>query len=536
MPSPGIGPDIGHVNIFLSSNPSKEPLIKDGQRCCGEIGTNKITSQQRSPPRSTLLSWKAQISSLIASLFCFVAIVIVLQILDGRPLPNFKLKWVRARNMRPMDDFRTVDEASRGPWGSALLLIRGKGGFIGAFGALVTITALGISTFAQQGLDYVTVYPFTNEATIPVAHYLNSTGIAQLGDGTSVMGVPNELLSSPYTAFFRNLGTGGDGTTFIGERCSTGNRTWEFYQSLGICSRCEDLSGQLNATELYLEHTPDMPPLYWNPFNYSLPNGFTLTGSGLHTPKTGLMNVTTTDPNLQPVSGPFAPDGTKYASTIAFEENVSSVLDVFVIGPSPGTFYERPEMLGRRFKHEPPVAYECALEICVAGMSARQTDGRTSETTYRTWINDTKRNDRGIVSSTKSNLYLSGEDFDTTFIVTSQSLFALRSWLSSLMQGDATIQAGYISNDSFILFPQYSSDLIQQMASTMNRSADGFPKLMDQLARSISLNLRITKDQPPVVQGKAFTAISHAVVSWAWLVLPMVELVGSLVFLVVVMV
>jgi hypothetical protein len=82
----------------------------------------------------------------------------VLRVLDGQPLPNTKIgitpnaivgllatfvelslvvpvnsafgqiKWLRALRARPMQEFRTIDEASRGPWGSFILLTRRSGG------------------------------------------------------------------------------------------------------------------------------------------------------------------------------------------------------------------------------------------------------------------------------------------------------------------------------------------------------------------------------------------------------------------------
>lgn len=91
-------------------------------------------------------------------LLFFIAIIVVLRVLDGRPLPNTKIgitpnaivgllatflelslvvpvnsavgqiKWLRALQARPMQEFRTIDEASRGPWGSLLLLARRSGG------------------------------------------------------------------------------------------------------------------------------------------------------------------------------------------------------------------------------------------------------------------------------------------------------------------------------------------------------------------------------------------------------------------------
>lgn len=92
------------------------------------------------------------------SLLFFIAIIVVLRVLDGRPLPNTKIgitpnaivgllatflelslvvpmnsavgqiKWLRALRARPMHEFSTIDEASRGPWGSLFLLARRSGG------------------------------------------------------------------------------------------------------------------------------------------------------------------------------------------------------------------------------------------------------------------------------------------------------------------------------------------------------------------------------------------------------------------------
>jgi hypothetical protein len=105
----------------------------------------------------------------IGSLLFFIATIVVLRVLDGRPLPNTRigitpnaiigllatftelllivpvnsavgqLKWLRALQKKPMDDFRTIDEASRGPWGSLLLLTRRTGGYVSVHFLFVSI-------------------------------------------------------------------------------------------------------------------------------------------------------------------------------------------------------------------------------------------------------------------------------------------------------------------------------------------------------------------------------------------------------------
>jgi hypothetical protein len=81
-----------------------------------------------------------------------------------------------------------------------------------------------------------------------------------------------------------------------------------------------------------------------------------------------------------------------------------------------------------------------------------------------------------------------------------------------------------------------SSELIRAIYNAMNSSTTGFPDPIDNLASSLSLNLRTIPYQPPPIPGKAFYPTSHAVVTWQWLILPLFELIGSLIFLIAVMV
>jgi len=115
------------------------------------------------------MSWKYEILSWIGSLCFFISVIAVLAVLNGRPLPQMmfgitpnaligllatfaelllivpvhaalgQTKWLRSLRKKPMDDFRKIDEASRGPWGSVLLLARRTGGYV----RLYSVIALG---------------------------------------------------------------------------------------------------------------------------------------------------------------------------------------------------------------------------------------------------------------------------------------------------------------------------------------------------------------------------------------------------------
>lgn len=106
------------------------------------------------------LPWKYEILSWLASLCFFIGIVVALVRFNGHAIPDLplgitpnaiiqiletfgeffllipvtsaigQLKWLRALQTRPMYEFRVMDEASRGPWGSFVLVIRRKAGYV----------------------------------------------------------------------------------------------------------------------------------------------------------------------------------------------------------------------------------------------------------------------------------------------------------------------------------------------------------------------------------------------------------------------
>jgi hypothetical protein len=82
-------------------------------------------------------------------------------------LGQLKWSWFQ-QNSKQMWDFEIFDNASRGPWGSLLLLIRTKGKALAALGAMITLCLMALDPFFQQVVDFPGRWSMTDtNSTIP---------------------------------------------------------------------------------------------------------------------------------------------------------------------------------------------------------------------------------------------------------------------------------------------------------------------------------------------------------------------------------
>ncbi|KAL7919089.1 hypothetical protein ACQKWADRAFT_315944 [Trichoderma austrokoningii] len=536
----------------------EEPPLNSDQRSASEIApqpektpTARVTPRQRVRSKVHSIAWKVEFLAWIASACCFIALVITLRVFDGHPLPQLKfgispgaiiqllsavgeffleisfgsglgqLKWLNALQKTPLADFHTIDEASRGAWGSVVLIAKRRGGLLASLGAFIVIVALGIGTFVQQSLDYDTIYPVSGDgsALMPIARFMNGVGSAPVRNGGTTDNVDSVLSSAPYLAFYSPPGTNFTATA----HCSTGNCTWSSYQTLGFCNTCKNVTSQLKKKKIHI--TPDnLTDEAYITDGYVLPNGFGLTGiqpgdmdnqvNFFFT--NGVLNVSTT--------------GTSDNwDSVAFSNNGSKLIDVFAVAAAPGTIPEQPDqtkadgMMMTGSNYAAPVAYECMLQFCVRTMNATFTNGTLHETVVSTWTNETQE-----IVPENEHYVLRPPNSSEEFRVTSESKIGTVLWLNYLLVGSA------YSPDLGSLDSASSSDLMRVVRTSMNTSEKGFPDLMDNLANSMSLSLRSAAYQPAPTHGDAFSPVSHAVVTWEWLILPAFELIASLVFLVLV--
>ncbi|KAJ5096671.1 hypothetical protein N7456_007392 [Penicillium angulare] len=210
-------------------------------------------------------SWALEIVSMLFSIACFIAIVSVLIVFNGKKRPNIsynlslntivsilatasksslvfaigeaisQLKWDWFQDCKELISMQMFDDASRGPLGSIMLLGHHRGRSVVSFGAAILVFMLVFDPFFQQILSYPTesikVEPQTgntagleNAAFAPQTKYFNSANLSDSEwNGASYLGI----WSSDFS---------------IQPQCPSGNCTWPTYKSLGMCSKCADLT------------------------------------------------------------------------------------------------------------------------------------------------------------------------------------------------------------------------------------------------------------------------------------------------------
>ncbi|KAF0315633.1 hypothetical protein GQ607_017120 [Colletotrichum asianum] len=219
----------------------------------------------------------------------FQVIIIVFVSLNQKPVPNWPLgitlnsflafltTWSKAAFMipvsvaisqaqwawfdqkstepRPLYDLDVIDQASRGAWGSMILLWRFRFRHFVVLGALlVSISAL-TSPITQLAINY----PMRD---VTLAREVASThAIQDLSSPRDALGIVAHI--STFLASFL------DTTKFTepipysvianrGVFCSTGNCTFKPYHSIGVCMKMANITSSLNVVEFENPESPDL--------------------------------------------------------------------------------------------------------------------------------------------------------------------------------------------------------------------------------------------------------------------------------------
>jgi hypothetical protein len=392
-------------------------------------------------------------------------------------------------------------------------------------------------------------------ATIPRAlSYIQPDGLffvngsERLSPGNSIIYYSGPLLNT--------LGPNQD-VPSLNVKCPTSNCTWEPFETLSICSRCEDISAYLrfgcattpanwlsNATSI-----SDDPHTNITACGYSLHieggaplfvSGYALNPDG--TPGEALTTriFPLTDPNpysRQPV----------YGGSLRFKDIHNPIFDFFISGTPDG----HPAVYANRT----PVVNECVLYWCVKTVESSVYQGNHYETTTQTVQLNTQETYPWHVRNTSNGAYVSYlANFHLALPTREQTKLYKNSFYISNVTAMQTIGLfdeygpSYVTASNISSTPQFRwlnggqffDDFGQEipmptLSNPWLPSNINISEHLDNWATGINTLIRNTFDGNNTLQlvnGSAWAERPSLSVQWIWLVFPMALLAFSLFFLV----
>ncbi|RFU34989.1 hypothetical protein B7463_g1356, partial [Scytalidium lignicola] len=391
-----------------------------------------------------------------------------------------QLKWVWFSSRRRLSDLERFDDASRGPWGSLVLLWRLKNEIRNAhfvmMGAIATVLMLGLDPFVQQIVAYKSrQVPLTNATSVvAISDYYLESGTASFQIGQ----VGLEMKAALYGGIFQSA------TPYPSFKCSSGSCTWPLYSSLAICSLCTDLTPQLTLR--------CDPRSTW--CNVTLPydNVPMLEGG-----RAQLMHVDTTIPSL----------------SYNFTHPLAKILGIA------GGFMDY------KLRNDSKLlATECVLVPCVNTYRSAVNAGVYSEEIVSSWTNYTE--DPQVIE--RANITLQPPetfpDGSKQYNLELLTFWSMHSYLIDFLSGNMTGYTGKLIHDS---------DAAQAFWE-----AESFAGPLQNLALGMTKVIRDTRfsNGPEKSSGIVWINEIYVTVRWLWLSLPVlllflavVEFVGALV-------
>lgn len=274
--------DHGHHGFAYGEQADAEPSAPSASSPSKD--ENHVVHEVRPAPRSSSFDrtrhasekyWLNEVASCLVAFGVLIAIICVLNQNDGQPLPEWKYgitlnalvsvlstilkaaavmplavgisqaKWLWYAEPRPLKDIETFDDASRGPWGSFLLLLDMRSHYIASLGAFLTVIALAVDPFTQQVVQTQECMRLDASAVarIPRANVYDR-------NGEKVMASHGEYslyLPMAATIYSGLISPPDNASAVIAPVCPSGNCTFPAYdgasyQSLAMCHQCEDIT------------------------------------------------------------------------------------------------------------------------------------------------------------------------------------------------------------------------------------------------------------------------------------------------------
>jgi hypothetical protein len=547
---------------------------------------------------NVLKRWLVEILSWIFSAVCMVAIITVLIILKDQKLTKWslaektgltlnayisvlskmagaalilpvsealgQLKWSWfLGHSKQMWDYEIFDNASRGPWGSLLLLVRTKGKSLAALGALVTLASLALDPFFQQVVDFPDRWALANTSSaIPRVVQYSPFYTPEYFQGieTSLL---NENIRPVVAQFFIDNGTQpvpfGNGTRpDIPLSCPTSNCTWPEYETLGVCSQCVDVSELLDYACLHTRidwSSNRTGPLPDNGY----PNG-TVCGYFLNATSDDpvlmsgyILGDNNTDPSVGEVLLTRALPLTEminktplWGGSLNFKHIRNPLLDTLVVSAVNGS-----ESV---FSGQAPIAHECMLAWCAQTIISSYSDGVYEENVTSTYLNTTSEPTSWPWESFPVQLdgdvgtvVLWGPDINivpplstsnSSHIVSSDKPYRVdKMTVSNVIQNFDDYFPSYYtvkngSDQPMLRYKDYlSGPSYRKLIFNPFQAPNNITYHMERLATAMTNVIRSDVTSRDMIPGEAYSHENYVSVRWEWLALPLGLLLSSLVFL-----
>ncbi|KAF2653136.1 hypothetical protein K491DRAFT_603420 [Lophiostoma macrostomum CBS 122681] len=549
-----------------------------------------------SASRNVVKRWLMEIISWSLSALCIAAIVIVLHHYQHQPLPKWplgltlnayisvlakfasaalllpvsealgQLKWSwfqtnsgKDKQSKKMWDFELFDNASRGPWGSFMLLLRTRGRSLAALGAAVTLFALAMDPFFQQVVSFPEnwqIQPLNGSIPCATTYQIDSAGMLEQ-DGIRLSEPDQAMSATAYHYFYENgtnpatSGSGNKIGTDVPLTCPSSKCTWDQYESLSVCNRCVQNTDLLEfgcrdtVLDWISTPTPTTEHTAW-----VYPNG-TACGWFLRARDSILMTGYITG-----FDGNYIGDGEVLLS------RSQPLYDLNTRAPLPGykaklnntrnpithfVVVSGGEDLVQIQRNATPIAHECIITWCVKTLQSSLSGGLYSENVTEVFYNHTLGPEPWTVSQTFDDGELVSIEFtyneNVTIVGNSGHSYKIDNTTHNtiLTIFDDIFPSTYTMVNSTnstsaaptLRFQQYFVSKLMTRIPTYNPFLyNNITLHLDNLADDLTNIMRSSKATTQMTPGAAFDLVSVVLVRWEWLSLPLGLLGFTFIFLV----
>ncbi|KAF7882674.1 uncharacterized protein EAF02_006037 [Botrytis sinoallii] len=530
--------------------------------------------------------WKRELASLFCGTLCFIALAALLYAFDGKTIFRWhgitlnalvsilstaakvlvlysiaestsQWKWLHFSEQKHfLIDFDKIDAASRGPLGSFKLLWRKNRELIVRIGAVTTVLALAVDPFTQQLGQY-------QQRQVPQKHGIADVPRADRYSRGRLFNTQLTMVLSdpPKVQAFADADFIMQSAVLYGltqpsemiaqqlpHTCTSGNCTWDAFESLSVCNVCNDLSDKVVKYRDYNFLFADLQTdngiaIREMGTAFRLPNSLSIDGFDS-------WNYTTESTSLEVPGGIFM---TTYGTGNGSETVSLQDIDTLIWAMTFLKIHPPQDGSNQTWPNLEIEARECGLYYCANRYNSTISSGTLSEDISEvtsakrdpdSWQITSSKWAAVLNSSTVSSLNFDGKlsaaprsdlSLGGKYNVSQAAVNSVSSYFSDFFSTNLNIthnvtetqQArlnGYIMSDGNL---QYKPSSMQ----AFNMSND-LPATFASLAKSMSNSIRANDDGAKVQAGTVYETVTFYKIEWEWISLHCFFIIAATIFIV----